>query len=237
MMKKITALVLSTLLLLTLFTGVAGAAGKLTVTQESFFVRAYTSKSIAAYVYAQVENTGDKPVKFSSSLFEIFDAEGNVIDNKEPYTCYPEILAPGEVGYLASYITIDDQSDVAFVDDYTLTVVGKAENSDSTLRLPTESAAQEIPYSKYSSEYALLSTVTNDQEDIVRDVTVAFAVYDQNDKLMYVEDSSAYSVGILPGQSVEIRESLYRSELETWESEGLEPTRLETIAFVTVKGE
>ena len=91
-MKKIVALLLAACL--TLGCASALAAGKLTVNQETY--TAVAGYSFVGYVFAEVENTGDKNIEFGNGLLEILTADGDPMDSTDIYSMYPSILAPGE---------------------------------------------------------------------------------------------------------------------------------------------
>ncbi len=78
-MKRTAVLIVLFLLLFAAVSGTALAAGKLTVKSETFVVLPYSDYH-AGYVYAELENTGDKPVEYTGGLLELFDEEGNSID-------------------------------------------------------------------------------------------------------------------------------------------------------------
>ena len=87
-MKKWTALLLT--LALALSATSAMAAGKLTVNQETYV--AAEGYSLKSYIFAEVENTGDKNIAFNDCLLEILNADGDPTDNETIYRMYPEIL-------------------------------------------------------------------------------------------------------------------------------------------------
>jgi len=98
------------LLVLVLLPVSAFAAGKATVTQEAFYVRPFTTY-YAGEIYAEITNTGDKPVIFNGGLVELYDANGDAIESQNLYSCYPAILAPGEKGYLYRTITVKEATE------------------------------------------------------------------------------------------------------------------------------
>ena len=230
-MKKITAIALSTVLLLSLFMGGAYAAGKATVTQEAFYVRPYFDYH-AGEIYAEITNTGDKPVVFNGGLIELYNPDGDAIESSNLYSCYPAVLAPGEVGYLYNTTSVKEAEEISYIDDYSLTITGKAENSKETVRLSSEGTFGEYQRSKYSTEYAMFANVTNDTNEILRGVRVVYALYGAEDNLLYADSTELYSLGIPPAQTVEVRMSVDRRILEAWESEGVTPERIVTIAYV-----
>lgn len=207
------------------------AAGKATVTKESFFVRPFLSYH-AAEVYAEVTNTGDKPIVFNGGLIELFDAEGNSIESSNVYSCYPPILAPGEVGYIYDTISVDEATEKSFIDDYSLTVTSKGENEKTVTLISSEGSYGEVQRSKYSTDYAVVTAmVTNDTKELVQSLRVVFAVYNTADKLLYVTSVEPYNVGLPAGQTIQVQTYVDSRMVEAWAEESLTATSIVTIAY------
>ena len=231
MSNKRIAWFLSVLMLVSVCAGAAQAAGKATVTQEAFYVRPYIDYH-AGEIYAEITNTGDKPVIFNGGLIELYNEDGDAIESDNLYRCYPEVLAPGEVGYLYNTTSVQEAVEPDYIDDYALTVTGKSENEKMTVRLVSEGSFGEYQRSKYYSEYAMFANVINDTDEILRGVRVVYALYDGEDKLLYADSTELYSLGIPPNQMVEVRMSVDSRMLEAWEKEDVKPERIVTIAYV-----
>ena len=103
----------------------AFAAGKLVVSDETMTV-CESYSGYTAYIFAVLENTGDKPVEFNAGLIELLDADGESIDAEDYLYSYPTILDPGQKAYLKEYINVDDAESADYIDDYTLSVSGKS---------------------------------------------------------------------------------------------------------------
>ena len=205
------------------------AAGKLTVTQEAFFVRPFSSYH-SGYVYAELTNTGDRPVKFNGGMVEFFNPDGDSIESSNIYSCYPPILGPGEVGYIYNSTSVKEAEDKSYIDDYILTVTSKGENEDSVRYLPSEGEYGEVQRSRYSTEYRISATIENDTDQTLEKITVAIALYDAEDKLIYADSVSPYSVAVPAGQSIIFHTSVSRSAVEAWEEES-GPAKIVTIAY------
>ena len=121
-MKKFVALLLAACL--TLGCASALAAGKLTVNQETY--TAVAGYSFVGYVFAEVENTGDKNIEFGNGLLEILTADGDPMDSTDIYSMYPSILAPGEKGYVSTLQYVDAAESIEDISDHTLTITGKS---------------------------------------------------------------------------------------------------------------
>ena len=180
-MKKWTALLLT--LALALSATSAMAAGKLTVNQETYV--AAEGYSLKSYIFAEVENTGDKNIAFNDGLLEILNADGDPTNNETIYRMYPEILAPGEKGYITEYTYPSDASTLDDIADYSLVVTGKSTKDEAPVRL--EAAAEYgVAVSTWDSETAAVRvTVTNTTEATLYECNMVFGLYDAEGKLLY----------------------------------------------------
>ena len=148
-MKKFVALLLAACL--TLGCASALAAGKLTVNQETY--TAVAGYSFVGYVFAEVENTGDKNIEFGNGLLEILTADGDPMDSTDIYSMYPSILAPGEKGYVSTLQYVDAAESIEDISDYTLTITGKSTQEEAIARLAYCSGvevAQSVPQAEGS---------------------------------------------------------------------------------------
>lgn len=229
-MKKLLALVLVSLFI---FSAVpAFAAGKLSVTQENFIVT--NVYSMYGYVYARIDNIGDKPIKVNAGVLEIFDGDGNAITSSDYLMAYAEYLQPGEYTYAYIYDEIEgvEESDV---DDYMLTITGKSSNDYTTQRLPVFTAyAKNVKDGYFSYDY-MVATVTNDTDTPIFDVNVVLALLDAAGNILYMESTSMYSdKAIMPGSSIQVREAVSQSFIDWYEKNGMVPVSVDAIAYVNV---
>ncbi len=219
-MKRIVMLVLSLALVLCAITP-AFAAGKLEVTSEQFYSLEPYEGSFYAYIYAELTNTGDKPIEFANGLWEIYDAEGEALNSDDWLYCYPDVLEPGQVGYLATYTSLDEVASVEDAADYMLTVNGKAAKENPNVALP---ATVEYVFTEgsYRNTHELIATVTNDTDAPVYNFRVLFAVKNAEGKIVYVDDVMPSYVGIMPGTSVQVKCDLsYDNVVEALLANGL----------------
>lgn len=226
-MKKFVALLLA--VCLTLGCASALAAGKLTVNQETYTpVAGY---SFIGYVFAEVENTGDKNIEFGNGLLEILTADGDPMDSTDIYSMYPSILAPGEKGYVYTYQYVDAAEAIEDISDYTLTVTGKATQEEAIARLDSTAAYEVGTNSWGDEEQMVVVTVTNNTQETVYDCQVAFALYDAEGKLLLVDADNTYNVGIPAGQSAEILFTVDEDLAAVWAEQGVAPATVESIAY------
>ena len=154
----------------------AFAAGKLVVSDETMTV-CESYSGYTAYIFAVLENTGDKPVEFNAGLIELLDADGESIDAEDYLYSYPTILDPGQKAYLKEYINVDDAESADYIDDYTLSVSGKSASENTNVALDCTAEVGMKPYSYTSSSEYLTATitVTNNLDETVREIYAAYA--------------------------------------------------------------
>jgi len=234
-MKKVSSFLFTLLFVMVLFSGVASAAGKLTVTQEAFYVLPFLDYN-SGYVYAEVENTGDKPVGFNGGLLELFDADGNSIESTNLYSCYPEVLQPGEKGYLNASQSVEEAKEASFIADYMLTVTGKGNSDQITLRFPVTAKYETVDESYWKVTY-VTATVENNTDKTYYNYTAVFALKDKEGKLLYVTACYPSYIGLLPGTKVEVRTQVDSDTIEYFDAKGIIPEQIEAIVYVTVDKE
>lgn len=232
MAKKMLALT-AALILLAGLSGAAAAQGNLTVAQETFLVLPYEDY-YEGNVYAEVENTGDMPVQFSGGLFELFDTAGNSIGSQELlyYDCNPEVLLPGETGYVYATIAVESASEKGDIADYSLTVLGTGDITTSVTRYLATAHFQDGTAEFPSRRYAA-AIVENQTDEILRDFYAGFALKDAQGKLLYVTSGTWASSGILGQSAMEIRLRVEENIVDYWNSEGIDPAAAATIVFKT----
>lgn len=226
-MKKIVALLLAACL--TLGCASALAAGKLTVNQETY--TAVAGYSFVGYVFAEVENTGDKNIEFGNGLLEILTADGDPMDSTDIYSMYPSILAPGEKGYVSTRQYVDAAESIEDISDYTLTITGKSTQEEAPVRLDSTAAYSVGTNSWGDEEQIVVVTITNNTQETVYDCQVAFALYDAEGKLLLVDADNTYNVGIPAGQSVEVQFTVDEDLAAVWAEQGVTPATAESVAY------
>lgn len=230
-MKRFVCLLLALICALAL-SSTAFAAGKLTVADDTMVV-CESYEGYTAYIYAVLENTGDKPIEFNAGLIELLDENGDAIDAEDYLYCYPGIINPGEKGYLETHINVEEAESADFIDDYTLDVSGKSASENTNVMLDCTATPCMMPYSYTSTtEYpTIVITVTNNTEETVREIYTAFALYDEAGEVMYVDAYSPSYIGIPAGSSVDINVTVDSDVYEYWTANGMEPATVEAVAY------
>ena len=228
-MKKALCLILA--LALTLGATAALAAGKLVSAQENFWVvDGYWTN---AYVFAKVENSGNKPININAGVMEVYDENGDAITSSDYLRVNAQCLQPGEYTYVSMSKEIENPETVT-VDDYMLTVTGKTDDKKTTLRLPVSdmklALQEEAGYWKRDYMYA---TVTNDTEETVYNISIVFALLDAEGNILNVVDDNLYSGrGLTPGSSIVFRSEISSTMMEFYGKNELTPASVDAIAYV-----
>ena len=205
------------------------AAGKLTVNQERM-IALDSYGTVDVDVYAEVENTGDKPVEFSAGLVELFDADGNTIDSTDYVYCYPAVLAPGEKGYIYVSMYPDNATVATDIADYALTVTGKG-SSGTTTRMNAAGTYDANVQDGYWTYNYLTAAITNETADTVYDLYCVYALKDAEGTLLYVYYSTAYYIGVPAGGTMYMRTALPDTMLAYLDANGLTPATVDAIAY------
>ena len=97
-MKRTVALILALILCCAALP--AFAAGNVRLTEETASYVLSHSDGYRVYYYAVVRNEGDARASVNDLLFEIRDRDDEAIESTTKYTLYPQILEPGQAGWL-----------------------------------------------------------------------------------------------------------------------------------------
>lgn len=226
-MKKVVCLAMVFMLMLS--NSAAFAAGKATITQEAFHITPFLDY-FAGEIFCEVTNTGDRPVTIESGVYEFFDTEGESIDSGSIYWFYPRTLLPGEKGYLSVTSGIEEAIEPTFIDDYSVSIVGKSANEEDVIRYPV-SDVRMGEYDDYGWYQAFYATVNNDSDVKTGDVSVVFAAYDDEGNLLFNCAQSTSGMALIPGNSVEVHRILDSDIISGLEQEGKEIATITALAY------
>ena len=225
MYKRIILFVLA----LSLVCASAFAADNLVVNQKKMISLDYYG-TVDVEVYAELENTGDKPVEFSSGLVELLDKDGNVIGSSDYLNANPAVLAPGEKGNIVVSIYPESVTVPTDVVDFTLVVTGKSTTSETKLLKATGTYEPGVVDGYWTYNY-LTAEITNETADTLYDPYCVYALKDADGNLLYVYYTAAYSIGVPAGGTVFMRASLPDMILEYLNANGITPATVDTIAY------
>ena len=219
------------LALIPLLSGGAFAMGNMVVTQDEMVVIPYYEGTYYTMVFAEVTNTGDKPVEFNSGLLELFDPDSNSLSSSDIYYCYPPVLAPGEVGYTYSvnYVDAPSGEDIA---DFMLTMTGKGSISQTVVRLDATARYEQITDDYGTYDY-LVAEIQNNGEDVLSNGQVVFVMKDEGGKILYVTSSywDWYDSGLMPGSTMRIRYQVDSYYVDYMTQNNIVPATVEAVAF------
>lgn len=209
----------------------AMAAGKLSVTQENFHkIDMYTPYG---YLYAKVENVGDKPIKVNAGLLEIYDENGDPLTSTDYIDAHVTYLEPGTYTYVSAQEDVEAGLDM--VDDYMFTVSGKSDNETQILTVPCEAKYGVDDTNPYWSEYYMYATFTNPTDNPIYNFKVVAALLDAEGNILYVDGDSLYNQALHGGSSITVRMDVSSSFIEYYEANGFAPATVDAIAYAEIK--
>lgn len=206
----------------------AYAAGGIDTTEETWYVVSH-SDDYRVYYYAVVTNTSDEPEEINDLLFEIKDSGETSIESTSKFKLYPEILEPGQSGWLVISQDVKDIDSRSVIDHYALTITSK-KNDDEAVRLLT-AGAEYLEEDEDENEDVLRATVTNSGADNVFEITAAVAARDAEGKLLYVASAATKDIGLPAGGSLLIRSEIKSDIVDALEDAGVEVASAEAVAY------
>lgn len=230
-MKRLTALIVA--LILCLVALPAFAAGSIRPTDESAYYVVSHSDGYRVYYYAVVTNEGDARASVNDLLFEIRDRGDEDIESTSKYTLYPEILDPGQSGWLVITKDVDDIDNKSYIDHFALTITTKAADDDVEIR-PLAASAEYLTKDEDDNEDVLRAAVTNDGDENAFKITVAMAARDEEGKLLYVTGDGTRDIGLAPGGAMLTRSTIRSDIMDEIEDAGAKVAAVEAIAYRTV---
>ena len=174
----------------------AYAAGGISTTEETWYVTSH-SDDWRVYFYATVKNDSDKAETVNDLLFQIQDQADTTIESTTKYKLYPEVLQPGESGWLVVSQDVKDIADKAEIDHYTLTLTSKGEDDEAAAML--DASAEYLKKDEDDNENMFRAAVTNTGDKDAFEITVAMAARDAEGKLLYVARTATKDIGLAAG--------------------------------------
>ena len=230
-MKRIIALVIA--LILSCSAVSALAAGNIQATDDTASYVLSHSDGYRVYYYAVVTNSGDQRASINDLLFEIRDRGDVTFESTSKYTLYPEILEPGQSGWLVITKDVKDVDEKGYIDHFNLTITTKAADDDKEIRALT-AAAEYVAKDEDDNEDVLRATVTNDAGENAFKITVAVAARDEEGKLLYVAGEGTKDIGLAAGNSLLVRSMIRSDIMDAIEDAGTAVAAAEALAYRTV---
>jgi hypothetical protein len=227
-MKRIIALIIT--LILSCSAVSALAAGNIQATEDTASYVLSHSDGYRVYYYAVVTNNGDKRACINDLLFEIRDRDDVTFESTSKYSLYPEILEPGQSGWLVITRDVKDVDDKGLIDHFNLTITSKTADDDEEIRALTASA-EYVDKDEDDNEDVLRATVTNSGDENAFKVTVAMAARDAEGKLLYVVGDSTRDIGLAAGNTLLTRTFIRSDIMDAIEDAGAEIAAVEAVAY------
>ena len=230
-MKRIIALAIA--LILSCAALPALAAGNVQLTDDTASYVLSHSDGYRVYYYAVVTNAGDAKASINDLLFEVRDRSDVAIESTSKYALYPEILDPGQSGWLVITKDVKDIDEKGYIDHFALTITSKAADDDKEVR-PLAASAEYVDKDEDDNEDVLRATVTNDGEEKAFKITVAMAARDAEGKLLYVVGDGTRDIGLAPGGALLLRSAIRSDIMDEIEDAGAAVATTEAIAYRVV---
>ncbi len=211
------------------------ARDKLTIWGETFvpIVSEYEGGSDYIYAFARVENTSEKELYIYNPLFEIYDANDDVIKSEDYLTCEPSVLQPGESAYLYKNLWLDEGISANDVADYVMDLNAKPESYYTITRFPAE--VEYVAKDPKNNQPMIYVTVTNNTEETVFGMRVVSALLNDIGEVLYVRTNST-DLGLLPGCQAVFPMYVDSSIAKYLDANGIEPASADAIAFTETYG-
>ena len=227
-MKRIVALIVALIMSCTAVSALA--AGNIQATDDTASYVLSHSDGYRVYYYAVVTNAGDERASINDLLFEIRDRGDVTFESTSKYTLYPEILEPGQTGWLVITKDVKDVDEKGYIDHFNLTITTKAADDDKEVR-PLTAAAEYVEKDEDDNENVIRATVTNEGSENAFEITIAAAARDAEGKLLYIASDATKDIGLRAGSQLMLR-SLIKTDLtDEWEDTHVTVASAEAMAY------
>lgn len=202
----------------------AGGTG-VDILAENFVVTESYSGYDGTYI-AKVQNNTGSPLWLTGGSLVVKDASGNLVGTREYLsTCGSKYLEPGEISIATMQVELEADG------EYTYEKIIKAEakswsGPDAAVTV-TDPAYVE---GKYDSKL-LQATVTNDTEQNLPDVEIAFLLSDENGLPLALVTNTLYNTELCPNSSLVVKSNVYTKVAEFFAAKSITPA-VEAFAWV-----
>lgn len=213
-MKKLTAILLSVLILCSLSTA-AYAEGALTYADKNLIE---LEDDNSAYFFAKIENTGDQPVGVGNGKLVGFSEKDDILVTENYVSSLPSgiLLQPGEYAYVCENIYENTLKDADIVDfKASMETDG---NPTEVVKIPCE--AEFVSDGSY--DHDVWVTFTNTTEDVLFDAYITVAMYDTEGTLVCVDGGELDDIGVFPGSTITVKVYIDHDLVEYYAANGIE---------------
>ncbi len=222
--KFLLILVLMTVLC---FTASVFAEAEFTVSDKTLITSEGDSNG---YFFAKVENTGDSGAYVGYGKLVGFTPDDDVILSEEYVGTYPSTiyLEPGDYAYIEEWI-YESELQTNTVADYRFSIKPGTYGT----QYAKQPCIAEVQYSSSETYGNCVNvTIANVSSDILQNFYITSAVYDQNGELIYVAGDMFDTIGITPGSTVIIKQSIDSSTSAYIARNKLVPTTVESFLYI-----
>lgn len=210
------------------------AAGELTVAEETFIVLPKDSY-YEGLVYARLENIGDQPAQLAGGLIELLNNRGEPIGSLslEYFDSNPEVMLPGESGFVSAAISAEKALLPDDIANYSLSILSTGDVNRDVARFSATADYIRIDDVTKAHHY-IRALIRNDTKDTVFDFYVAYLLRDAQGKLLYTNVMTYNFSGLLPQAETLVRAEVKENVAAWLDMQGIVPASAEAIAFTSV---
>lgn len=223
MKKKLLAMAVMAVLLLSAAVGLADAEG--TIVQSACNIL-QSGDYYLVYTFAQVHNDSDSIICLDQGTFELHSGE-QMLASQKVSRLWPYFLNPGEDGYLFDIVSFEpDENGMPVVPsvtaiDYNITYM----TVDQAFGSMDLSAVSELNADKSDGTIEVVCEITNPTDLPAYDPNVSFGLYTDGGQMIYADGMTLGGVGIPAGGTVLVRFEVEDAFVSQWNSYGVVPTQ------------
>ena len=185
----------------------AGGTG-VDILAENFVVTESYSGYDGTYI-AKVQNNTGSPLWLTGGSLVVKDASGNLVGTREYLsTCGSKYLEPGEISIATMQVELEADSEYTY--EKVINAEAKSWSGPDAAVTVTDPAYVE---GKYDSKL-LQATVTNDTEQNLPDVEIAFLLSDENGLPLALVTNTLYNTELCPNSSLVVKSNVYTKVAE-----------------------
>jgi hypothetical protein len=202
----------------------AGGTG-VDILAENFVVTESYSGYDGTYI-AKVQNNTGSPLWLTGGSLVVKDASGNLVGTREYLsTCGSKYLEPGEISIATMQVELEADGEYTY--EKVIEAEAKSWSGPDAAVTVTDPAYVE---GKYDSKL-LQATVTNDTEQNLPDVEIAFLLSDENGLPLALVTNTLYNTELCPNSSLVVKSNVYTKVAEYFAAKSIIPA-VEAFAWV-----
>lgn len=221
MLKRLIAMLL---LLVCICSSTALAEAKLKATKKNLIV---LEGQNTGYFYAKIENVGDTAVSMTSSDLVLFSEDDEIVLTDSFISTIPSgvVIAPGEYLYVNEWLYNENLKTMK-VADYKFSP-SKRDSTSVMNRLSCE-VTLDLPGAESYSNYAHV-TFTNTSDQKLESFYIIIAIYDAEENLIYVDNTSYSNIAIHPNGTITVSITVDKALMEHYARNNIVPTTVDAM--------